>query len=120
MVYGKRKDKKTKDVIVAARVTLDREAIEQNYGESIPTDYEIYDIILEEIKRINRMLSTYKSIKELEIKKDDFIKTTTMKIKRKEEIKNTTVKNLITSKDVEELKNKNKAKGKKKKASKKD
>ena len=107
MVYGKNKDKKSKDVIVAARITLDREAIEQKYGEdNIPSDYEIYDIVLEEIKRINRMLSTYKNVKELEIKKDEFVKTTTMKVKRKEEIKKTTNKDIITLKDVENYKKK--------------
>ena len=120
MVYGKIKDKKSKDVIVAARVTLDREAIEQKYeAENIPSDYEIYDIILEEIKRINRMLSTYKNVKELEIKKDEFIKTTTMKVKRKEEIKNTTHKDIITLKDVEEYKKKIKKESKTKRIKKK-
>ena len=121
MVYGKIKDKKSKDVIVAARVTLDREAIEQKYGEdNIPSDYEIYDIVLEEIKRINRMLSTYKNVKELEIKKDEFVKTTTMKVKRKEEIKKTTNKDIITLKDVENFKKKIKEnkKGKKTKTKK--
>ena len=107
MVYGKNKDKKSKDVIVAARITLDREAIEQKYGEdNMPSDYEIYDIVLEEIKRINRMLSTYKNVKELEIKKDEFVKTTTMKVKRKEEIKKRTNKDIITLKDVENYKKK--------------
>ena len=120
MVYGKIKDKKSKDVIVAARVTLDREAIEQKYeAENIPSDYEIYDIILEEIKRINRMLSTYKNVKELEIKKDEFIKTTTMKVKRKEEIKNITHKDIITLKDVEEYKKKIKKESKTKRIKKK-
>ena len=116
MVYGKNKDKKSKDVIVAARITLDREAIEQKYGEdNIPSDYEIYDIVLEEIKRINRMLSTYKNVKELEIKKDEFVKTTTMKVKRKEEIKKTTNKDIITLKDVENYKKKIKENKKSKK-----
>ena len=116
MVYGKNKDKKSKDVIVAARITLDREAIEQKYGENnIPSDYEIYDIVLEEIKRINRMLSTYKNVKELEIKKDEFVKTTTMKVKRKEEIKKTTNKDIITLKDVENYKKKMKENKKSKK-----
>ena len=121
MVYGKNKDKKSKDVIVAARITLDREAIEQKYGENnIPSDYEIYDIVLEEIKRINRMLSTYKNVKELEIKKDEFVKTTTMKVKRKEEIKKTTNKDIMTLKDVENYKKKIKEnkKGKKTKTKK--
>ena len=52
------------------------------------------------------MLSTYKNVKELEIKKDEFVKTTTMKVKRKEEIKKTTNKDIMTLKDVENYKKK--------------
>ena len=104
MVYGKKKDKYSKDVIVAVRVTLDKEVVEEKYGKDNVNYVEIYDEIVEEIKRINRMLSTYKAVKELEIKKEDFIKTTTMKVKRKEEIKNTTKKQLITASDIEKLK----------------
>ena len=104
MVYGKKKDKYSKDVIVAVRVTLDKEVVEEKYGEDNVNYVEIYDEIVEEIKRINRMLSTYKAVKELEIKKEDFIKTTTMKVKRKEEIKNTAKKQLITASDIEKLK----------------
>ena len=110
MVYGKKKDKYSKDVIVAVRVTLDNEVIEEKYGKDNVNYVEIYEEIVEEIKRINRMLSTYKAVKELEIKKEDFIKTTTMKIKRKEEIKNTTQKQLVTLKDIEKLKDENKKK----------
>ena len=70
----------------------------------MPSDAEIYGIISEEIKRINRMMSPYKAIKELEIKKDDFIKTTTMKIKRKEEIEKADVSQIITADKVEHVK----------------
>jgi len=45
------------------------------------------NIIWEQIKNVNRQLTSYKAIKCLEIKKDEFVKTTTMKIKRHEEIK---------------------------------
>ena len=50
------------------------------------------------------MMSPYKAIKELEIKKDDFIKTTTMKIKRKEEIEKSDVSQMITADKVEQVK----------------
>lgn len=39
------------------------------------------------IKETNHKLTSYKAIKKLEIKKDEFEKTTTMKIKRYAEIK---------------------------------
>ncbi len=97
MIYGKRKSDKSKDVIIAARVTLDKEELEYRFGDNIPSDEIIYKLISEDIKKVNRMMPSYKSIKELEIKKDDFIKTTTMKIKRKEEIEKTDYSSMITT-----------------------
>lgn len=108
MVYGKKKSKSSKDVIIAARITLDKEELEYRFKDDMPSDEKIYDIISNEIKKINRMLSTYKAIKELEIKKDDFIKTTTMKIKRKEEIENTDTSFIITADMISKKKAKNK------------
>lgn len=104
MVYGKKRNNSDKDVIVALRITLDKEQMEEKFGKNMPSDAEIYGIISEEIKRINRMMSPYKAIKELEIKKDDFIKTTTMKIKRKEEIEKADVSQMITADKVEQIK----------------
>ena len=104
MVYGKKRNNSDKDVIVALRITLDKEQMEEKFGKNMPSDAEIYGIISEEIKRINRMMSPYKAVKELEIKKDDFIKTTTMKIKRKEEIEKADVSQIITADKVEQVK----------------
>ena len=104
MVYGKKRNNSDKDVIVALRITLDQEQMEEKFGKNMPSDAEIYGIISEEIKRINRMMSPYKAVKELEIKKDDFIKTTTMKIKRKEEIEKADVSQIITADKVEQVK----------------
>ena len=98
LVYGKKLTKNSKDVIVAARVTIDKEALEEQFGEDIPSDEKLYSIILEEIKRVNRMMVSYKVIKELEIKKEDFDRTTTMKIKRYSELENSDYDNIITSK----------------------
>lgn len=87
MVYGKSKDGSGKDLIVACKVTLDEEYIEDTYASKRPNDKEIYTMIWEEIKKINRMMVPYKSIRELEVKKEPFVKTTTLKIKRFEELK---------------------------------
>ena len=113
MIYGKKKSGKSKDVIVAARVTLDKEELEERYGENIPSDESIYKMIADDIKKVNRMMSSYKAIKELEIKKDDFIKTTTMKVKRKEELKNSDYSSMITTDMINKL-NSNKKKEKRK------
>lgn len=87
MVYGKKAKENSNELIVTARVTLNEEYIEETYASTRPTNEEIYNMIWEEIKKINRMMVPYKAIKKLEIKDEQFIKTTTMKIKRFEEIK---------------------------------
>ena len=46
---------------------------------------ELQSIVWEKIKEVNKTLPTYKYVKHLLITKDDFIKTTTAKIKRFEE-----------------------------------
>lgn len=87
MVYGKKDKKKKGELIVTARVTLDEEYIKEKYAQNRPSDEEIEKIIWNDIKEINKKMVSYKAIKGLEIKKDEFTKTTTMKIKRFEEIK---------------------------------
>ena len=87
MVYPKDVEGKKLEVIVTARVTLDEDYIKETYGENRPTDLAIHNMIWEDIKKINKSLVNYKAVKSLEIKDDDFVKTTTMKIKRFEEMK---------------------------------
>ncbi len=88
MVYGKQdKEKKNdKELIITAKVIPNYDEIERLHGKGL-TDEQVYEIIWEKIKDVNRKLTSYKAIKKLEIKKDEFEKTTTMKIKRYVEIK---------------------------------
>jgi long-chain acyl-CoA synthetase len=88
MVYGKQdlEKKNDKELIITAKVIPNYDEIEKIHGKDL-TDEQIYDIIWEKIKEVNRKLTSYKAIKRLEIKKDEFEKTTTMKIKRYVEIK---------------------------------
>ncbi len=86
MVYGKPDKKEGKELIISVKVIPDYEEIEERYNKKL-TDEEIYKIIWEKIKEVNKKLTSYKAIKKLEIKHDDFVKTTTMKIKRFEELK---------------------------------
>ena len=65
---------------------LNMEEIEAKYGENI-SEEKIKDIIWEKVKEVNKQLTSYKAIKNLEIKQDEFEKTTTMKIKRYAELK---------------------------------
>lgn len=84
MVYGKEVEKE-KELIITVKVIPNMEEIEAKYGTNLDDD-KIYDIIWGKIKEVNHKLTSYKAIKKLEIKKDEFVKTTTMKIKRYVEI----------------------------------
>ena len=85
MVYGKEVEGE-KELIITVKVIPNIEEIEAKHGKGL-TDEQIHDIIWEQIKSVNKKLTSYKAIKKLEIKKDEFEKTTTMKIKRYVEIK---------------------------------
>lgn len=82
MVYGKgEKD----DLTVSLKVIPNYAYIEENIGKGL-SEEEIYNAIWEEVKKINKGLTAYKTIKYMEIKHDEFEKTTTMKIKRYAEL----------------------------------
>lgn len=89
MVYGKEPDENdtkrdAKELIITARVIPNQDKIKELYGDI--SDKEIYDIIWNKIKEVNKQLTSYKAIKCLEIKEGEFEKTTTMKIKRFKEL----------------------------------
>ncbi|MBQ3145854.1 MAG: AMP-binding protein [Clostridia bacterium] len=84
MVYGKEVEGE-KELVVSVKVIPNYEDIEEKYGKNL-SEEQIYNIIWERIKEVNHSLTSYKAIKNLEIKKDEFVKTTTMKIKRHAEI----------------------------------
>lgn len=87
MVYGKEdeNDKTNKELIISVKVIPNIENIEAEHGKDL-TENQIRDIIWNKIKEVNKKLTSYKAIKNLEIKNDEFEKTTTMKIKRYAEI----------------------------------
>ena len=85
MVYGK-EEKGEKELIISVKVIPNYEEIEEKYGKDLSED-QIKKIIWGKIKEVNKQLTSYKAIKNLEIKHDEFEKTTTMKIKRYAELK---------------------------------
>ena len=85
MVYGKSQEN-SKELIITARVIPNLIEIEEKYGKDGTSDEKVYDIIWKIIKDVNKDLTSYKAIKKLEIKKDDFEMTTTLKIKRYKEL----------------------------------
>ena len=89
MVYGKEPDENdtkrdAKELIITARVIVNKDKVKELHGDI--SDKEIYDIIWNKIKEVNKQLTSYKAIKSLEIKEGEFEKTTTMKIKRFKEL----------------------------------
>lgn len=80
MVFGMPKGD---DVVVSVKVQYDEEVVKEKYS-NMSID-EIKHIIWEKIKEVNKTLPTYKYVKNMLLTKDDFIKTTTAKIKRFEE-----------------------------------
>lgn len=85
MVYGKEVEGQ-KELTISVKVIPNYEEIEEKHGKDL-TEEQIYKIIWEKIKEVNKQLTSYKAIKNLEIKHDEFVKTTTMKIKRYAELK---------------------------------
>ena len=75
---------KDEDTILAVKVQYDMEYLKIMYPN---LDFkEIDKVIWEKIKEINKSLPTYKYIKHMTATEDDFIKTTTAKIKRYAEL----------------------------------
>lgn len=87
MVYGKKEnqDDRDKELIITAKIIPNYEKIEELYGKDL-SEEDIYKIIWNKVKENNKKLTSYKAVKKIEIKKDEFEKTTTMKIKRFAEI----------------------------------
>ena len=85
MVYGK-EVKGEKELIITLRLIPDYDRIKELHGEDL-TEEQMHKIIWEKVRGVNKKISNYKAIKKMEIKRDDFVKTTTLKIKRVAELK---------------------------------
>lgn len=85
MVFGLPKDN---DVLLSVKVQYDEEVAKEKYPDK--SEKELEKITWEKIKEINKTFPGYKHVKNLIFTKEDFIKTTTAKIKRFEEIKKIT------------------------------
>ncbi len=79
MVYGKILEGSKEEYITAA-VYPDVEAISAEFGKSDPEFVEAK--IREMIKEVNSKLVDYKKIKDVKLRNEEFVKTTTSKIKR--------------------------------------
>lgn len=84
-VYGMPdKDDKSK-IRVAVKVVYNKEEVKEKYGDI--SDKELFSIIWNKIKEVNKTLPRYKYIMHMILTDEPLIKTTTNKIKRSEEYK---------------------------------
>lgn len=67
---------------VNAQIVIDIDEIKEKLKVNIISKEEIYKVIQSEIKEINKQMPLYKRIKDFTIREEEFIKTTTKKIKR--------------------------------------
>ncbi len=81
MVYGMPEKEDKNDVKVSIKVVYKKEET-----KDIPEE-ELFKLIWDKIKEINKTLPKYKYIKNMILTDEPLIKTTTQKIKRNEEMK---------------------------------
>ncbi len=75
-------DEKEDDTVICATVVPKEETITEKTRISMDDTQGIHDLIWKEVKKINKGLPTYKKIQKVVIRKEEFEKTTTKKIKR--------------------------------------
>ena len=85
MVFGLPDEKVKDDVKVAVKIVYNKEIVKEKYKNK--TEDELYKIIWEQIKELNKSFPRYKHIQKMFLSNEELIKTTTKKIKRQEEIK---------------------------------
>ena len=83
MVFGLPKE--NDDLLLSVKVQYDKEYMEKTYPGKTIEDYE--KIIWDKIKEINKTVPKYKYIKNMILTDEDFIVTSTAKVKRYEEMK---------------------------------
>ena len=82
-VYGMPED--DGDYTICVKIQYDKNIVKEKYN--VEEEEQIKDALWQEIKRINKTMPAYKYIRGISITEEDFIKTTTKKIKRNEEMK---------------------------------
>jgi long-chain acyl-CoA synthetase len=81
LVHGK-ESTSAEDIEVAAVIVPDREKIDEEFKDSPLTPEGIHTLILNEVKVVNKNLILYKHVKHIQLRDEEFAKTTTKKIKR--------------------------------------
>ncbi len=85
MVFGKQDEKDKNDVKLSVVIVYDKEVVKEKYQDK--TEAELYKIIWEQIKELNKGFPRYKHIQNMILREEELIKTTTKKIKRQDNLK---------------------------------
>ncbi|MFZ5987678.1 MAG: AMP-binding protein, partial [Bacillota bacterium] len=81
LVSGK-DDEESGETIVIAQIVPDIDEIKTKLKIDNPLEEDIYKLIKLEVKHVNKNMPLYKRIQEINIRENEFAKTTTKKIKR--------------------------------------
>ena len=85
MVFGLPDKDDKRSIKLSIKVVYDEETIKEKYADK--SEEELYDILWNKIKEMNKLFPSYKHIKNLLVSHTELIKTTTKKVKRQEEMK---------------------------------
>jgi long-chain acyl-CoA synthetase len=80
MVYGL--EEADGETLVAAEIFPDMEMIRQDHPDQELDEKAIRAILAEEVRKVNHMLVKYKYVRQFDVRNEEFVKTTTKKIKR--------------------------------------
>ena len=84
-VFGEPIDGDWTDLRIAVQVQYSAKEMQELYG--VDTQDQIRDTLWEKIKEVNQTIPHYKRVTDLYLTEEPFIKTTSLKIKRKEQLK---------------------------------
>ena len=84
-IFGKMQSDDKDDIKINVKIVYDREVMKTAY--KVETDEDIYKVISDKIKVINRTMPLYKAIRGIILTEEPLIKTTTNKLKREENLK---------------------------------
>ncbi len=79
-IFGKQQSDDKEDIKINVKIIFDREIMKEAY--KVETDEEIYKVLADKIKEVNKVMPKYKAIRGILISEEPLIKTTTSKIKR--------------------------------------
>lgn len=85
MVFGLPEKKEKDDIKIAVKIVYNKDEAKEKYPDK--NEDELYKIIWEKIKELNKTFPRYKHIQKLILTSEELIKTTTKKVKRQEEMK---------------------------------